>query len=245
MMMDAPALCSTISSGRSRLRSGMVTDGMISRWGGTTSLLRGMDSRNRLVGDAIVDDPPVSELTTEHDDERFKEPSTDPDDERCEKPLTNSDDERREEPSTDTDAGVTYSVRRRFTKPSRVSDEIGSSRATTLARADEYDWKELCKSRPVVAIETATVGNDGGACSLATSFIFCAMISKPVSAGTPRDGMTPRAESAAATTTGDATTRNVMKNATMKGKMDGGGGCAMKRLEVVEQEGNKLPKPCE
>jgi len=96
-----------------------------------------------------------------------------------------------------------------------------------------------------VAIETATVGDDGGACSLATSFIFCAMISKPVSAGTPRDGMTPRAESTAATTTGDATTRNAMKNATMKGTMDGGGGGAMKRLEVVEQEGNKLPKPCE
>ena len=221
MMMDAPALSSTISSGRSRLRSGMATDGMISRWGGTTSSSRGMDSLNRLVGVAIVDDPPESELTTEQDDER------------------------REEPSTDADAGVTYSVRRCFTKPSRVSDEIGSSRATTLARADEYDWKELCKSRPVVAIETATVGDDGGACSLATSFIFCAMISKPVSAGTPRDGMTPRAESAAVTTTGDATTRNAMKNATMKGTMDGGGCGAMKRLEVVEQEGNKLPKPCE
>lgn len=93
MMMDAPALSSTISSGRSRRRSGMVTDGSISWWGGTTSSSRGMDSQNRLVGDVIVDDPPKSELTTEEGDERL----TDSDDER----LTDLDDERREEPSTD------------------------------------------------------------------------------------------------------------------------------------------------
>ena len=162
-----------------------------------------MDSLNRLVGVAIVDDPPESKLTAEQDDERREESSTD------------SDDKRREDPSTDTDAGVTYPVRRRFTKPSRVSDEIGSSRATTLtlARPDEYDWKELCKSRPVVAIDAATVGDDGGACSLATSFIFCAMISKPVNTGfAVEGGMTPRAEGAESTTTGDATTRNAMKN---------------------------------
>ena len=198
-MMDAPALSSTISSGRSRLRSGMVTDGLISRWGGTTSSLRGMDSLNRLVGDAIVDYPPESELTTEQDDERL----ADSDDERREEPSTDSDEKRREDPSTDADAGVTYPVRRRFTKPSRASDEIGSSPATTLtlARADEYDWKELCKRRPVVAIEAATVVDNGGACLLATCFIFCAMISKPVNTRTAvGGGMTPRAEGAAATT---------------------------------------------
>jgi hypothetical protein len=106
MMMDAPALSSTISSGRSRLRMGMVTDGMIGRWGGTTSSSRGMDSRKRLVGDAIVDDPPA-----EPDDERVKEPSTDPDDERREEPSTDVDDKRCEEPSTDkADAGVTHPV---------------------------------------------------------------------------------------------------------------------------------------
>ena len=177
-MMDAPALSSTISSGRSRRRSGMVTDGLISWWGGTTSSSRGMESRNRLVGDAIVDDPPESELTTEEDDERStdsddeRREEPDSDEERREEPLTDWEDKRREDPTTDADAGVTYPVRRRFTEPSRVSDEVGSSRATTLARADEYDWKELCKSRPVVAIEAATVGDDGGACSLATSFIF-------------------------------------------------------------------------
>ena len=77
-----------------------------------------MDSRNRLVGDAIVDDPPDSKLTTEPDEERFKEPSTDPDDKRREEPLTDSDDERCKEPSTDADAGVTHPVRRCFAKPS-------------------------------------------------------------------------------------------------------------------------------
>ena len=136
-MIDAPALSRAISSGRSRLRSGIVTDGVIVRWGGTTSSSRGMDSRNKLVGDAIVDDPPDSELTTEPEDERFKDPSTDPDDVRREEPSTD-DDERREEPSTDADAGVTHPVRRRFAELSRVSpDEFGSSRATTLARPDE------------------------------------------------------------------------------------------------------------
>jgi hypothetical protein len=190
-MMDAPALSSTISSGRSRLRMGMVTDRMIGRWGGTTSSSRGMDSRKRLVGDAIVDDPPNSELTTEPDDERVKEPSTDPDDEWCEEPSTDVDDERCKEPSTDkADAGVTHPVRCRFANQSRVSDKIGLSQATTLARPDVCDWKELCKSRPVVAIETATDDNDGGACLLATAFFFCAMISEPVTAGTPIEGMT-------------------------------------------------------
>jgi len=70
-----------------------------------------IDSRNKLVGDAIVDDPPDSELTTEPDDER--DPSTD------------ADNERREETSTDADTGVTNPVRRRFAELSRVSDEFG------------------------------------------------------------------------------------------------------------------------
>ena len=105
-MIDAPALSWAISYGRSRLRSGIVTDGVIVRWGGTTSSSRGIDSRNKLVGDAIVDDPPDSELTTEPDDER--DPSTD------------ADNEHREEPST----GVNNPVRRRFAELSRVSDEV-------------------------------------------------------------------------------------------------------------------------
>ena len=105
---------------------------------------------------------------------------------------TDSDEERRKHPSTDADAGVTYPVRRRLTKPPRVSDEIGSSRATTLTRPDECVWNELCKSRPVVAIETSTVVDVDGACSLATSFIFWAMMSKPVNAGAPTEDMMRR-----------------------------------------------------
>ena len=71
-MMDAPALSRTMSSGRSRLSSGMVTEGVIAGWGGTTLSSRGIDSRKRFVGDVIVDDPD-NELTKEHDDDEGSE----------------------------------------------------------------------------------------------------------------------------------------------------------------------------
>ena len=58
-----------------------------------------------------------------------------------------------------------------------------------------------------MAIETSTLVDDGGACLLATSFIFLAMMSKPVNAGTPTEDIR-------ATTTGDATTTG---EATMRG----------------------------
>ena len=77
-----------MSSGRTRLRSGMVTDGVSVQWGGTISLSRGMDSLNRLIGDAIIDDPD-NELTMDPEEERLTV-STDPDDndERCKDVLT-------------------------------------------------------------------------------------------------------------------------------------------------------------
>jgi hypothetical protein len=46
----------------------MVTDGVMVGWGGTTSSSRGMDSRNKLVGDGIVEDPD-NELTTDPDND--------------------------------------------------------------------------------------------------------------------------------------------------------------------------------
>ena len=132
--MDAPTLSSAISSGRSRLRSGMVTDGVSVRWGGTTSSSSGMDSRNKLVGEAVADDP-VNELTTDPDEERREDVSTDPDEERVstdpdEERATDPDDKRRE------DAGVTSPVLRLFDEePLRVSDgkSAGGSSATTVA----------------------------------------------------------------------------------------------------------------
>jgi len=240
-MMDAPALRRTMSGGRSRFKKGIVTDGVIVRWGGTTSLSKGIDSGNKLVGDAIVDDAsvgdPDSKLTTEPEDDQRKEPSIDPLDVRSKEPST--------DPDRLEDAGVMTPVLRRFTEASRapIENSVGGSFPATFALPKDCSWKELPKSRHVARMEAATVTDEGGACSHAASFILLTMMSNPVN--TAVGGMTPRAESAAATTTGDATMRKAMKNATMKGTKDGGGRGAMKRLEVVEQEGNKLPKPCE
>jgi hypothetical protein len=86
----------------------MVTDGVMVGWGGTTSSSRGMDSRNKLVGDGIVEDPD-NELTTDPDDDKRRvelsiDPSTDPD-ANCRE-----------------DAGVTRPVLRRFAELARLSD---------------------------------------------------------------------------------------------------------------------------
>ena len=103
-MMDAPALRRTMSGGRSRFKKGIVTDGVIVRWGGTTSLSMGIDSGNKLVGDAIVDDAigddPDSELTTDFDD-HDSELTTEPEDDRHKDPSIDPLDVRSDEPSTD------------------------------------------------------------------------------------------------------------------------------------------------
>ncbi len=160
------------------------------------------------------------------------------DDERCEEPLTDN-----------ADADEIHPVRRRFVKQSRVSDKIGSSRATTLARPDECDWKELCKSRSVVAIETATDDEDGGACSLATAFIFCAMISKPVTARTPIEGMTRYKNDGEYDDNDNGGTMTVDDC----GRDDDGGQMAWNGGQMAWngghewrgwEEGNKPPKPC-
>ena len=57
-----------------------------------------------------------------------------------------------------------------------------------------------------MVIEAATVGDNGGACLLAASFIFLEMISKPVKKGAPIEGMMPQADGKdSAFTTGDTT----------------------------------------
>ena len=131
-----------------------------------------MDSQNKLVGEAVADDP-VNELTTDPDEERREDVSTDPDEERV---STDPDEERATvDDNRRVDAGVTSPVLRRFDEePLRVSDgkSAGGSSATTVALPKDGAWKELPNSLHFDRIEAATVAAEGGACSHAASFIF-------------------------------------------------------------------------